>query len=438
VLFDSNNDIARQSSASRMATDMQKLREISAREASQWADERAELVTLVAKLSRLDETMHDQDVIMQNQRATIRAFAHDAHSILTSSFVEPPRTASFQVSTLNVNSTGSASFMTAWTTAATGKVAEDGAVYLRQLFVHGIGSGTTVIRCSEYEPQFRYGHQLMVAVESRISVPTTFFWLACGGKIIRDETDLAFIPNNATIRAHYRAKGKPTFDIDVVCPGGNIITVAALKLLNITDGPTVADLKAEIETQTDVPIDQQILHSLSSNSRRKAGNYGLRDYHTLRHYKIGAARHVLSMSLVQQRPRKFKRPAETIVREEDSSEGDLSKDSFGERKGVKREFEPLHEGPSPVQKRVKWPAMTIVLEEDSIEEVPREEDSSEGHIRKEDSGESNGVEGGSLHESSFPVQKMSCKVVQERGWRRILRLGWRRPSRWSDLDLKRR
>jgi hypothetical protein len=166
--------------------------------------------------------------------------------------------------------------------------------------------------------------------------------------------------------------GKPTFDIDVVCPGGNTITITALKLLNNTDGPTVADLKAEIETRTDVPVDQQILHTLTSNFRRKVGNHKLRNYLTLRHYKIGAARHVLSMSLVQQRPQRVKRPAETIVWEEDLSEGDS---------------------------------------------------------RKDDLGESNGVEGETLHEISFPVQKKSCKVVQERGWRRILRLGWRRPSR---------
>jgi hypothetical protein len=436
MLFVSNNDIARQASASRMATDMQELRKISASTASQWADAKAELVALVTKLSRLNETMHDHDIIMQNQRATIRAFAHDADSILTSSLMEPTHPASFLVSTLNVSSTRSASFMTAWTTVDTGKVVEDGAVYPRQLLVHGIGNGTIVIRCSEYEPQFRYGHQLMVAVESRIDVPTTFFWLTCGGKIIREDTDLAFIPSNATIRAHYRAKGEPTFNIDVVCPGGNTINITVLKLLYNTDGPTVADLKAEIETQTDVPVGQQILHSLSSNSRRKSG--GLRNHLTLRHYDIGAARHVLWMSLVQQHARKPKRPAETMVREEDSNEADLRKDNLVEWNGVRREFETLHGEPSPVRKRFKWPAMTLVSEEDSVEEASREENSSEGHRRKDDSGESNnGVEGFLLHESSFAWKK-SCEVVQERGWKRILRLGWRRPSRWSDLDLKRR
>jgi uncharacterized protein (UPF0210 family) len=150
MLFVSNNDIARQASASRVATDMQELREISASTASQWAEAKAELVALVTKLSHLNETMHDHDIIMQNQRATIRAFAHDADSILTSSLMEPTHPASFLVSTLNVGSTRSASFMTAWTTVDTGKVVEDGAVYPRQLLVHGIGNGTIVIRCSEY------------------------------------------------------------------------------------------------------------------------------------------------------------------------------------------------------------------------------------------------------------------------------------------------
>jgi hypothetical protein len=106
--------------------------------------------------------------------------------------------------------------------------------------------------------------------------------------------------------------------------------------LNNTDGPTVADLKAEIETRTDVPVDQQILHTLSSNSRRKAGNHKLRNHLTLRHYKIGAARHVLSVSLVQQRPQRVKRPAETVVWEEDSSEGDSRKDDSRRKQWSRR------------------------------------------------------------------------------------------------------
>jgi hypothetical protein len=255
--FNSNNDIARQASASRMATDMQELREISASTASQWADAKAELVALVTNLTRLSETMHDHDVIMENQRATIRAFAHDADSILTSSLMEPTQTASFQVSTLNVNSTRSASFMTAWTSAATGKAAEGRAVYPRQLLVHGIGSGTIVIRRFEYESQFRYGHQLMVAVESRISVPTTFFWLAYGGKIIREDTDMAQIPDNATICAHYRAIRSRAFKIDVEVPDG---PTTAIISLDTTTEHTVADLKAQIKTRTKVPVEDQTLH----------------------------------------------------------------------------------------------------------------------------------------------------------------------------------
>jgi hypothetical protein len=82
------------------------------------ADEKAQIVALVTKLSRLKEKMHDSNVIMKNQRATIRAFASDAESILTCSLPEPTWSPSLQVSTLVADSTRSASFVTAWTTAA--------------------------------------------------------------------------------------------------------------------------------------------------------------------------------------------------------------------------------------------------------------------------------------------------------------------------------
>jgi hypothetical protein len=91
-----------------MATDIQELREAR-------ADARAQIFALVTQLSRLDETMHDSNIIMENQRATIRAFASDTESILTCSLLEPPRTPSLQVSTMVANSTRSASFVTAWT-----------------------------------------------------------------------------------------------------------------------------------------------------------------------------------------------------------------------------------------------------------------------------------------------------------------------------------
>ena len=98
---------------------------------------------------------------MENQRATIRAFASDAESILTCSFSEPTGTPSLQVSTLIADSTRSASFVTAWTSAAQGEADSNNAVRPRRLMVHGIGREPTVLQSSE----FRYGHQLMVAVE---------------------------------------------------------------------------------------------------------------------------------------------------------------------------------------------------------------------------------------------------------------------------------
>ncbi|KAM0693726.1 hypothetical protein Q7P36_006983 [Cladosporium allicinum] len=56
---------------------------------------------------------------------------------------------------------GSASFVTAWTSAAQGEADSNNAVRPRRLMVHGIGREPTVLQSSE----FRYGHQLMVAVE---------------------------------------------------------------------------------------------------------------------------------------------------------------------------------------------------------------------------------------------------------------------------------
>jgi hypothetical protein len=137
---------------------MQELRDASA---LQWADAKAQIVALVAKLSRQDETMHDNNVIMENQRATIRAFASDAESILTCSLVEPTQTPSLQVSTSIADSTRSASFVTAWTSAAQGEAISNNAVYPRELVIHDIGHCITVLQRSELGDS----HRLMVALE---------------------------------------------------------------------------------------------------------------------------------------------------------------------------------------------------------------------------------------------------------------------------------
>lgn len=180
--------------------DIQELREVSA---SQLADAKAQIVAIVTELSRSDETMHDSNVIMENQRATIRAFASDAESILTCSLSEPTRIPSLQVSALISDSTRSASFVTAWTSAAQGE-ATNNTVYPRQLMIPGIGRGTTVLQSS----QFRYGHQVMVAMEERTLVPTIYFRLTYAGKAIGEMTDMSSVPHDAAIYAHYRAFGE--------------------------------------------------------------------------------------------------------------------------------------------------------------------------------------------------------------------------------------
>jgi hypothetical protein len=115
-----------------MATDIQELREASA---WQWADTKAQIVALVAQLSRADERMHDSNIIMENQRATIRAFASDTESIMTCSLLEPPRTPSLQVSTMVADSTRSASFVTAWTSVDMTVAVEENTVVLTRLTV---------------------------------------------------------------------------------------------------------------------------------------------------------------------------------------------------------------------------------------------------------------------------------------------------------------
>jgi hypothetical protein len=159
VFRNSNNEASRHASASRTAGEIQELREASA---SRLADAKAQIVALVTKLSRLDETLHDSNLIMENQRSTIKAFASDAESIVTCSFSEPTGIASLQVSTLIADSTRSASFATAWTSASQGEVISNNAVYPRQLMLGGIGRGTAAPQSSE----FRNDYQLMVVVEN--------------------------------------------------------------------------------------------------------------------------------------------------------------------------------------------------------------------------------------------------------------------------------
>jgi hypothetical protein len=96
---------------------------------------------------------------MENQRATIRAFASDAESILTCSLVDPAQTPSLQVSTLIADSTRSASFVTAWTSVSQEEAISNSAGYPRQLMFCGISCETTLL-CGK-----RYGRQLMSAAE---------------------------------------------------------------------------------------------------------------------------------------------------------------------------------------------------------------------------------------------------------------------------------
>jgi len=145
-----------------MATDIQELREASA---WQWADAKAQIVALVTQLSRRDERMHDSNIIMENQRATIRAFASDTESILTCSLLEPPRTPSLQVSTMVADSTRSASFVTAWTSV--------------DLTV--AGEEITVVR----------------------TMVTVFVAHSCGGTVIRGTIICA--PHDAAVFADFRA-----------------------------------------------------------------------------------------------------------------------------------------------------------------------------------------------------------------------------------------
>lgn len=241
-LRDSNNDIARQTSA------------------SQLADAKAQIAALVTKLSRLDETMHDASDVMENQRATIRAFANDAESVLTLSLSGPTLSPSVQVNTLNITSTRSASFVTAGTSPAPapGKATPSSAVYPQQLMIHGIGSGTVVVRISEdlgeAGYQFKYGHQLMVAVEQKIGVPTIFFWLTYAGKRIGETTDMSVIPDNATVFAHYRAIGK-----------GQRIVVKSMsgreETFDVIEGFTVADLEEQIAERFGVPVARQMIEA---------------------------------------------------------------------------------------------------------------------------------------------------------------------------------
>jgi hypothetical protein len=190
-----------------MATDIQELREASA---WQWADTKAQIVALVAQLSRLDERMHDSSVVTTTQQATIgAAFASDAESVLACSLVERTRNPSLQVGTLTADSTRAASFVTAWTSANLAEtISNNNAMYPRQLMIRGIGTGTTVLRSSEFGyGEFRYGHQLMVAVEEEILVPTIHFGLVYAGKAIREMTDMSSVPQDATVHAHYRPIG---------------------------------------------------------------------------------------------------------------------------------------------------------------------------------------------------------------------------------------
>jgi hypothetical protein len=131
-----------------MATDIQELREASA---WQWADAKAQIVALVTQLSRRDERMHDSNIIVENQRATIRAFASDTESIMTCSLLEPPRTPSLQVSTMVADSTRSASFVTAWTSVDMTVAVEENTVVLTKVMIVAIRYGGTVLRNTAYD-----------------------------------------------------------------------------------------------------------------------------------------------------------------------------------------------------------------------------------------------------------------------------------------------
>lgn len=243
--------MTRQTSSSRMATDMQELRDASA---LQWADTKAQITALVSKLSCLDEAMYDSNVVMENQRATIRAFAEDAMSILTSSLVEPGGTPSPRVSTLYETSTRSESFVTAYTSATLQNDTPKGKVYPQQLLIRGIGSGTTVVRGSESGVPFTHGLQLLVAVEQTLLIPERHFWLTYAGKVIRETTDLSCVPHDATVFAYYRAQHMRR--VVAIRPPAGRQEIVVLRY-GSTFEPTVADLQSEIEDRFHIPRDQQ-------------------------------------------------------------------------------------------------------------------------------------------------------------------------------------
>lgn len=162
------------------------------------------------------------------------------------------------VSIRNANFRRSSSFSTASTLADAVSVAGNYTTYPLQLLIRGVGSGTAVVRGTKEEPQFRYGHQLMVAVEKKICLPTTIFWLAYAGKVIREETDMAFVPNDATICAHYRVTNGIISNIIVEVPGGELISISNLGFDVAKDpysakDPMVMDLQSNLNRLTGIP-----------------------------------------------------------------------------------------------------------------------------------------------------------------------------------------